>query len=175
MRRSTTHRRRNHLFNLCDSYRWEVFDEQRHPHTEPSESADRNTNFDPREIVTTPCGGYVLSGERLEDNVETLEPHSDIDEDRKNEEERDVCPKGLNPKELREDTVTERHSPESYPELSERSEPELESLELIVAEPRGVKLSCVRVRNYTGGNKNQLAHRIEVEQRDQSLEPERLP
>ena len=138
-----SHWRRDYLLNLGNRYRWEVLDEQGHPHSEPTKGSNSYTNLNPREIVSTPRCWEELTCKRLEDDVKSLEPHSDVNKDRQNEEERYVHSELPEPEKLREDTVTERHSPECYPELTERTEPKLEPLKRIVAKPRGVKLSNV--------------------------------
>jgi hypothetical protein len=141
------HWRWQNLFNLCDSDGWEEFDEQSHPHPEPTECAYSYANLNPRKVIPTPRSWNELSGQRLEDNIKPLQPHSYVDEDGQDKQERDIRSQRFNPQQLRKNTVTERHTPKGYPELTERPEPELKTLKRIITKPRGIELGDVGVGN----------------------------
>ncbi len=108
-------------------------------------------------------------GQGLDNDIETLEPHSNIDDNRKHEKEGDIRAKRLTPESQRSHTVAESHDPEGKRILTKRPKPELRALKGIITEPCDVELSNIGVGNNAARYHDELTHRVKMVGSNQAL------
>src|SRR5512141_1748795 len=80
--------RRNDFLHFGDRNYRQLLDEEQEPHREPAEASGENREVHPCRRITSPLPWLELVRERRHDDDESLEPHSQVDEERENEEPR---------------------------------------------------------------------------------------
>src|SRR5574337_1390807 len=75
------HGRRNLLLDLHDGHDRQQFRKQEEPEEEPPEASGRDAEIDPSRFVKAPRVRIVVARERGDDDDESFEPHSDVDEE----------------------------------------------------------------------------------------------
>src|SRR5690606_6800151 len=82
------------------------------PEEEPAKAAECDGDRGERRRVVAPRSRNKVLNQARYDNVVTLEPHADVDQETDDERRRDMVAHTLRPEEKRENTVTKSHDPE---------------------------------------------------------------
>ena len=132
--------------------------EEEEPEEEPSEGSDHDSHFGDRGPVDAPGEGHELGRERGHDDHEALEPHADVDQDRRDKQDDKIRAHFFPPEHLRHDDVADNHAPVRPPVRSERAVDEREHLVIVAAVPRDKKFAAVRVPDHHAGDHQNFRH-----------------
>ena len=168
-------RHRDHLLDLLDRDDREALGEQQEPHAEPAERPEQDAPVGPGDVRVGPGPRDVVVAERGGDDHEALEPHPEIDEDRDDEQRRQVGADLPEPEQLRHEGVADDHGPAGPPHRPEGAAEEGGLLERVAAVPRHEVLHRVGVEQDRAGQQGQLGQVVEVIVGDHVLDPERPP
>src|SRR5204862_1956378 len=124
---------------LRDGHHRQLLDEQQKPHEEPTKAAEQNRVVDERRGVRSPLPWLVLVRQRRQQELEALEPHAKVDEQREDEEPRWIPAQPLGEERERQDHVAEQHEPRRPCPLPKDAIPEVLLLELAAAHPRDLE------------------------------------
>src|SRR5262245_32492324 len=105
--------------HFCNRDRREEPDEEQEEQEEHAKAAERPSPVVPGRDVILPARGQEVAVERSDDDHVTLEPHSDIHEERDDEHHGDVPAHLLEPENLRDEHVAAHHDPVRPPVRTE--------------------------------------------------------
>ncbi len=150
-------------------------DEEQEEGEEEPERADEGHDVDNRRAVVTPARGQVVAAQGRNDDDESFEPHTDVDEHRGDPQQHDVGAQLLDPEELRHDDVAGDHDPIGPRVGAEGPVEEGEALVGVAAVPGHEELGRVGEADHHAGREHDLGHILEVTQGDDLLELEHRP
>src|SRR6202043_3241054 len=90
-------------------------DEQKIHREKHAERAEIRADVHPGLFVKAPVRRQKILIQRADDDGKALEPHADVDENGENENEFQVLPDTLEPKQLRHEKIDHKHDPAAIP------------------------------------------------------------
>ena len=146
--------------------------EQQEQSKEQTKRSDQHRPIDPGRFKVGPSTGQIISRERGDRDHKPFKPHADVhkDTDQNNDPRRGT--ELLDPKQLRTDHITRDHGPISPPIRAERPVGERELLFGHLAVPSDKEFGSISQANNRARRQNDLAHIVEVPNRDQFFQPQ---
>ena len=160
--------------HLADGdHRQEPYEDQkqRREQTEPTHELDVIARGGVEHLPARRQEIAVLGGRH---DHEPLEPHADVDEDREQEHRPRSRPEPAEPEKLRDQHIAEDHRREAPAIGPEDPVAERVLLEGIAGIPHHEELGPVGVGDDQRGHQDQLAHVLQMRDRDQILQPAKL-
>ena len=111
---------RHDRFDLGHRHEWKKAQEEQKEHREKSERSEKGKDVNHRGRVVSPAGRKKVAGQGGVCYDESLEPHSNVNENGDDPYQWNVFADFLKPEELRADHVAGNHDPVGPPVVSER-------------------------------------------------------
>jgi len=167
-------RRRHHALDLADCHSRQEAEEQEEEGEEQTERTKERRDVEHARPEVRPARRDVVTMKARHDDDEAFEPHTDVHENRDCEHGRNARPDALEPEKLRREHVAAPHRPIRPLVRTECAVCESKTFVFVSTVPSDEVLHRVRVTDHRSGHENDLVHVLEVPDRDQTLESERL-
>ena len=157
-----------------DRDHWQISTEQKEECSKQSKRAQHGSHVNPCWREEVPTGGKKIIGKAGDNNHEALEPHSNVHHQTHCEHHWNAGADALEPEQLWRDHVATDHDPIRPPILSEGAVHESKSLVHGAGIPRNEELHGVGVPNHASCDQDNFVHVVQVAQRDEILQAEKL-